>query len=313
MVAAAVRTVFAQPDAEHVTERSKTIAMMLGRQLPKVEQMMREAREDLLAFTGFPQQHWRKIWSTNPLERVNREVKRRTEVVGVFPNPAALLRLAGAVLVEIHDMRVLLVVFSSVRGWDVPGDGSPRRRPTLPVEAFPLSASPETFPRWCRSTEAWLHPTHNCAPPQSTLSPIRREATLMFIGIDTHEDTLAASSVDSAGREIAQRTFANTPAGHAKLLTWTRSCSPDLSRVGIEGSANFGADIAHFLNDRGIDVREVPAKLTGCERTWLRGPGKTDPTDALAIARITARDEDLPPARQRGPREDLKVLVDARE
>ena len=103
MVAAAIRTVFAQPDAEHVAEQFETIAMMLGRQLPKVEQMMREAREDLLAFAGFPQQHWRKIWSTNPLERVNREVKRRTEVVGVFPNPAALLRLSGAVLVEIHD------------------------------------------------------------------------------------------------------------------------------------------------------------------------------------------------------------------
>jgi putative transposase len=103
MVAAAIRTVFAQPDAEHVHEQFETIAMMLGRQLPKVEQMMRQARDDLLAFTAFPVPHWRKIWSTNPLERVNREVKRRTEVVGVFPNPPALLRLAGAVLVEIHD------------------------------------------------------------------------------------------------------------------------------------------------------------------------------------------------------------------
>jgi len=103
IVAAAIRTVFAQPDAAHVAEQFETIAMMLGRQLPKVEQMMRQAREDLLAFAGFPQSHWRKIWSTNPLERVNREVKRRTEVVGVFPTPAALLRLSGAVLVEIHD------------------------------------------------------------------------------------------------------------------------------------------------------------------------------------------------------------------
>ena len=103
MVAAAIRTIFAQPDAAHVHEQFDTIAVMLGRQLPQVEQMMREAREDLLAFTGFPASHWKKIWSTNPLERLNREVKRRTDVVGVFPNPPALLRLAGAVLVEAHD------------------------------------------------------------------------------------------------------------------------------------------------------------------------------------------------------------------
>jgi putative transposase len=103
MVAAAIRTVFAQPDADHVAEQFETIAVMLGRQLPKVEQMMRAARDDLLGFTTFPPPHWRKIWSTNPLERLNREVKRRTDVVGVFPNPPALLRLAGAVLVEFHD------------------------------------------------------------------------------------------------------------------------------------------------------------------------------------------------------------------
>ena len=71
--------------------------------------------------------------------------------------------------------------------------------------------------------------------------------------------------------------------------------------------------MAHFLYAQEIDVREVPAKLTGRERSRLRRPGKTDPTDALAIARITARDADLPPARRQGPHEDLKVLVDARE
>jgi putative transposase len=103
MVAAAIRTIFAQPDASHVREQLDVIAGMLGRQLPKVETMLREAAEDLLAFTGFPPSHWKKIWSTNPLERLNKEIKRRTDVVGVFPNPEALLRLAGAVLVEAHD------------------------------------------------------------------------------------------------------------------------------------------------------------------------------------------------------------------
>lgn len=103
MVAAAIRTIFAQPDAEHVHEQFEQIATMIGRQLPKVAAMMRDARDDLLAFTAFPVAHWKKIWSTNPLERLNREVKRRTDVVGVFPNPPALLRLAGAVLVEAHD------------------------------------------------------------------------------------------------------------------------------------------------------------------------------------------------------------------
>jgi putative transposase len=103
MVAAAIRTIFAQPDAAHVREQLGVIAGMLGRQSVKVETMLRDATEDLLAFTGFPPAHWKKIWSTNPLERLNKEVKRRTDVVGVFPNPEALLRLAGAVLVEAHD------------------------------------------------------------------------------------------------------------------------------------------------------------------------------------------------------------------
>jgi putative transposase len=103
MVAAAIRTIFAQPDAAHVHEQLGVIAGMLGRQSVKVETMLRDATEDLLAFTSFPAAHWKKIWSTNPLERLNKEVKRRTDVVGVFPNPEALLRLAGAVLVEAHD------------------------------------------------------------------------------------------------------------------------------------------------------------------------------------------------------------------
>src|SRR4051812_4363416 len=103
MVAAAIRTIFAQPDAAQVREQLGVIAGMLGRQSVKVETMLRDAAEDLLAFTGFPPAHWKKIWSTNPLERLNKEVKRRTDVVGVSPTPQALLRLAGAVPVEAHD------------------------------------------------------------------------------------------------------------------------------------------------------------------------------------------------------------------
>jgi putative transposase len=103
MVAAAVRTIFAQPSPVHVHDQLEVIAAMPGRQFPKVEAMLRDASDDVTAFAAFPVSHWKKIWSTNPLERLNKEIKRRTDVVGVFPNPAALLRLAGAVLVEAHD------------------------------------------------------------------------------------------------------------------------------------------------------------------------------------------------------------------
>ena len=103
MVAAAIRTIFAQPDAEAVAAQFDRITATLEGQFPEVTAMPHDARHDLLAFSAFPLEHWRKVWSTNPLERLHREIKRRTDVVGVFPNDAAIDRLVTAVIVEQHD------------------------------------------------------------------------------------------------------------------------------------------------------------------------------------------------------------------
>ncbi|MFJ3899535.1 MULTISPECIES: IS256 family transposase [unclassified Streptomyces] len=103
MVAATIRTVFAQTTAATVRTQLDVVADMLGRQFPQVKKMLLDAATDITAFADFPPAHWKKIWSTNPLERLNREIKRRADVVQVFPNPAALDRLAAAVLAELHD------------------------------------------------------------------------------------------------------------------------------------------------------------------------------------------------------------------
>ena len=103
MAAATIRTIFAQPDADAVRTQLDTVADAFGRQFPKVKEMLLAAKDELTAFADFPHQHWKKIASTNPLERLNREVKRRADVVQVFPNDAAVERLATAVLVEMHD------------------------------------------------------------------------------------------------------------------------------------------------------------------------------------------------------------------
>ncbi|MEV7020901.1 IS256 family transposase [Kitasatospora sp. NPDC093558] len=103
MVAATIRTIFAQPAESAVRAQLDSVADMLGTQFPKVKAMLLDAKDDLTAFASFPERHWKKIQSTNPLERINREIKRRTDVVQVFPNDDALLRLVTAVLFEMHD------------------------------------------------------------------------------------------------------------------------------------------------------------------------------------------------------------------
>jgi len=103
MVAAAIRTIFAQPDRRHVRTQLGEVVATLQPQFPDLADKLADAGEDLLAFSAFPSPHWTKLWSTNPLERVNAEIKRRTNVVGIFPNDASIMRLVTAVLVEQHD------------------------------------------------------------------------------------------------------------------------------------------------------------------------------------------------------------------
>ena len=100
MVTAAQRSVFAQENAADILSRWDDLAVSLAERFPKAAELMNEAREEVLAFRHFPAQHWKKVWSTNLLERVNKEIKRRTRVVGIFPNDAAITRLVGAVLLE---------------------------------------------------------------------------------------------------------------------------------------------------------------------------------------------------------------------
>ena len=103
MVAAAIRTIFAQPDRESATLQLRRVADGFRLRFPAVADQLEEAEADILAYTAFPSAHWRQIYSTNPLERLNKEIKRRSNVVGIFPNSKAVLRLIGAVLMEQQD------------------------------------------------------------------------------------------------------------------------------------------------------------------------------------------------------------------
>jgi len=103
MVAATIRTAFAQPAPEAARRQWREVADGFRARWPRLAALLDEAEPDVLAYLAFPAAHWRQVWSTNPLERLNREVKRRTDVVGIFPNPAAALRLVGALLAEQHD------------------------------------------------------------------------------------------------------------------------------------------------------------------------------------------------------------------
>ena len=135
MVTAALRSVFAQEDASEIASRWDGLANSLAERFPRAPELMLQAKEDVLAhscgevfvYRHLPQPHWKKVWSTNLLERLNEEVKRRTRVVGIFPNDASITRLVGAVLLEQDEHWQLESACSRPRAWSP----SPRWRSCL--------------------------------------------------------------------------------------------------------------------------------------------------------------------------------------
>src|SRR4029450_12055946 len=102
-VRALLHSIYDQPDAEAVHAQFDRVVDALTEKLPAVAEHLEAARADILAFTAFPKEIWRQIWSNNPNERLNREIRRRTDVVGIFPDRNSIIRLVGAVLAEQHD------------------------------------------------------------------------------------------------------------------------------------------------------------------------------------------------------------------
>ena len=146
---------------------------------------------------------------------------------------------------------------------------------------------------------------------------IEREVTYVIAGIDTHKDTLAVAVVDDSGRLVAGGDVPNTERGFAQLVDMFTA--HHVQRVGIEGSGSFGRAVAVHLalcwqSGQPVAVVEVPTLMTSRERHGQLGKGKTDPVDALAIARITTREQQLPPVRLTvGAAADLRALLDYRE
>lgn len=103
LVATLVRSIFAQPDADEVWAQHGRVVEQLEKRFGEAAKLLTEAAEDILAFSAFPKAVWRQVWSNNPQERLNREIRRRTDVVGIFPNRPAIVRLVGAVLAEQND------------------------------------------------------------------------------------------------------------------------------------------------------------------------------------------------------------------
>lgn len=134
---------------------------------------------------------------------------------------------------------------------------------------------------------------------------------MSVVGIDSHKATLAACAIDGAGVVLAERTFPNEPGGFSALVGWLTAL--EIERTGLEGSAGYGAAAARVLVAAGLAAVEVPPQLSHRERIRTRRAGKSDPGDALAIARVTLREASLPPVRLADASRELQLVVQARE
>ena len=130
---------------------------------------------------------------------------------------------------------------------------------------------------------------------------------MAVIGIDSHKDTLVGCLIDADERVVEHRDVPNSAHGHAELVTWAQTAG--VERVGIEGSGNYGRPAAQALPAAGTTVVEVPPQMTAAARRGRRTGAKTDHIDALEIARIAARDDDLPAPRCANAPDDLQCLV----
>jgi putative transposase len=143
-VSTLVRTIFEQPDAASVRAQHAQVVSALEAKLPRAAEHLDDARDDILAFTAFPREVWRQIWSNNPLSgyRLNKEVRRRTDVVGIFPNRGSIIRLVSAVLAEQDDewtesrryMGPEVLTACRSRGgfsYTTPADAAPHRQPII--------------------------------------------------------------------------------------------------------------------------------------------------------------------------------------
>ena len=134
----------------------------------------------------------------------------------------------------------------------------------------------------------------------------------VVVGVDSHKSTFAGAIVDLLGKPIEAKEFRNEPKGHEGFLKWARSRG-DVMRIGVECSETWGAALTRYLLAAELDVREVPTRLAHREARRRTAQAKSDPGDALAIARVVAREQDLPSPRRSEVSEELKLLSDYRD